>query len=170
MLLIKKLGTFQRFGICFRVPYSNSNGSGCNATRQRPTGPTPKNPIWRPETGSSYISASNQDIFKISKARYIFRTWPFQWTCALHRPTTSDTRKSNMEAKNWFIPFFSPPYWIFLVSGVVVLYCWRVGWNDRACKHNHTLWNCSNILTISVDVTTSGFPAAILDFFGCRTL
>jgi hypothetical protein len=56
------------------------------------------------------------------------------------------------------------------VSGVVVLYCWRVGWNDRACKHNHTLWNCSNILTISVDVTTSGFPAAILDFFGCRTL
>ena len=72
MLLIKKLGTFQRFGICFRVPYSNSNGSGCNATRQRPTGPTHKNPIWRPETGSSYISASNQDVFKISKARYMF--------------------------------------------------------------------------------------------------
>ena len=103
----------------------------------------------------------------------IFFKFQRQWTCALHRPTTSDTRKSNTEAKNWLLPYFSPPYWIFLVSGVVVWYCWRVRWNGRACKHNHTLWNCSNILTISVDVTTSGFPAAILDFLGvgrCRTM
>ena len=77
MLLIKKLGTFQRFGICFRVPYSNSNGSGCNATRQRPTGPTHKNPIWRPETGSSYISASNQDFFEFQRLGICFSTWTF---------------------------------------------------------------------------------------------
>ena len=112
-------------------------------------------------------------FLKFQRLGIFLRTWPFQWTCALHRPTTSDTRKSNMEAKNWFLPYFSPPYCFFLVSGVVVVYCWRVGWNDRACKHNHTLWNCSNILTISVDVTTSGFPAAILDFLGvgrCRTM
>ncbi len=31
-----------------------------------------QNPIWRPETGSSYISASSQDLLKISKARYMF--------------------------------------------------------------------------------------------------
>ncbi len=57
-----------------------------------------------------------------------------------------------------------------MVSGLVVFYCWRVRWNGRAHKHNHTLWNCKNILTRSVDVTTSGFPAAILDFCGCLAL
>ena len=102
-----------------------------------------------------------------------FLTCPFQWSCAPHRPTTSDTRKSNTEAKNWFLPYFSPPYWIFLVSGVVVLYCWRVRWNGRACKHNHTLWNCSNTSTICVDITTSGIPPPYWIFLGvghCRTM
>ncbi len=69
MLLIKILETLQRLGIF--LGYINSNGSSNNATRQCQT-PKIQNPIWRPETGSSYISASNQDFLKISKARYMF--------------------------------------------------------------------------------------------------
>jgi hypothetical protein len=32
--------------------------------------------------------------------------------CAPHRPTTPDTRKSYAEAKNFLLPYYSPPFWM----------------------------------------------------------